>query len=64
MLLLRSNTNEIRAQFKSAGSISYARFIDEGYLLFIVNLYFLYKVKKGALVQCNLNKTNLQNQRT
>nr|GEX42701.1 hypothetical protein [Tanacetum cinerariifolium] len=28
-LLLRSNTNEIHAQFKSARSISYARFIDE-----------------------------------
>ncbi|XP_023768457.3 putative ATP synthase protein YMF19 [Lactuca sativa] len=51
MLLLRSNTNEIRAQFKSAGSISYARFIDEGYLLFIQVSRLIYWSRRSHITE-------------
>ncbi|GKB40198.1 ATPase subunit 8, partial [Tanacetum coccineum] len=48
-LLLRSNTNEIRAKFKSAGSISYARFIDEGRPLFLYGGNPLFSIKMPQL---------------
>ncbi|GJT71909.1 cytochrome c oxidase subunit 1 [Tanacetum coccineum] len=56
-LLLRSNTNEIRAQFKSAGSISYARFIDEALLPILDGGAVIISLRRHYLQTCPTSST-------